>query len=132
MTGYSVVQIEEVPDVLGEYPGEMRLMTAQLGSEQVAITYRTMPPGTGQLKGRETGHRHKTQEEVYFLIKGRVKVKLDDEVIELGPGTALRIAPEVARSAWNDGEEEAVFVMVSTHEVDPREDAEVIRDFWPE
>jgi quercetin dioxygenase-like cupin family protein len=132
MTGYSIVQIEQVPDVLGDYPGEMRLMTSQLGSEQVAVTYRTMPPGTGQLKGRRTGHRHKTQEEIYFLIEGRVQVKLDDEVIEIGPGTALRVAPEVKRSMWNDSDEEAVVVIVSNHDVDPREDAEVIRDFWPD
>jgi mannose-6-phosphate isomerase-like protein (cupin superfamily) len=132
MSGYSVVHTHEVPDVLGDYPGEMRLMTTQLGSEQVAITYRTMPPGTGQLKGRSTGHRHKTQEEIYFVIKGRVQVKLDDELIELGPGTALRVAPEVTRSIWNEGDEEAVLVIVSNHDVDPREDAEVVPGFWPE
>jgi uncharacterized cupin superfamily protein len=132
VSGYSVLAIVEVPDVLGDYPGEMRLLTSQLGSEQVAITYRTLPPGTGQLKGRETGHRHKTQEEIYFLIEGRVRVKLDDDVIELGPRTALRIAPEVTRSMWNDGDEEAVLLLVSTHEVDPRQDAEVVPDFWPE
>jgi mannose-6-phosphate isomerase-like protein (cupin superfamily) len=129
---YSVAHIEEVPDVLGDYPGEMRLMTSPLGCEQVAVTYRTMPPGTGQLKGRRTGHRHKTQEEIYFLIEGRMKVKLDDEVIEMGPGTAVRVAPEVTRSMWNHGDEEAVLVLVSTHDVDPRRDAEVIQDFWPD
>jgi mannose-6-phosphate isomerase-like protein (cupin superfamily) len=132
MSGYSVVRTEEVPNVLGDYPGEMRLMTMQLGSEQVALTYRTMPPGTGQLKGRRTGHRHKTQEEVYFLIEGRLRVKLDDTVIEIGPGTALRVAPEVTRSMWNDGDEQAVLLMVSSHDVDPRQDAEVVPDFWPD
>jgi mannose-6-phosphate isomerase-like protein (cupin superfamily) len=132
MSGYSLAHIEEVPDVLGDYPGEMRLMTSQLDSEQVAITYRTMPPGTGQLKGRRTGHRHRTQEEIYFVVAGRVQVKLDDEVIEVGPGTALRISPEVTRSMWNEGDEQAVILLISTHEVDPRQDAEVVPDFWPE
>jgi hypothetical protein len=65
MAGYTIRTLEEIPDVLGDYPGEMRMSAASdLGTEQVGFTWRRMPPLTGG-KG-SYGHRHKTQEEVYF------------------------------------------------------------------
>ena len=51
-------RLEDVPDVLGDYPGEMRMLTTDLGTEQVAFTYRRMPQHTGG-KG-SYGHCHKT------------------------------------------------------------------------
>ena len=48
--------------------GEMRFLTHPLGAEQVALTHRVMPPKSGGKGGY--GHRHKTQEEVYFVISG--------------------------------------------------------------
>ncbi len=37
MSDYTIKHIAEVQDVLGDYPGEMRMMTGDLGSEQVAF-----------------------------------------------------------------------------------------------
>jgi quercetin dioxygenase-like cupin family protein len=122
--------LDEVTDVLGDYPGEMRMMTSDLGNEQVAFTYRRMPQNTGG-KG-SYGHSHKTQEEVCFVISGKLQFKLDDEVLELGPGTAVRIAPEVVRSVWNDEPDDAELVIVSVRIDDPRGDTELTPDFWPE
>ena len=133
MSGYTIVNLEDSPDVTGEHPGELRMLTRQLGSEQVSVTHRTIPPGKGHVMGnRDIGHRHATQEEVYFLVSGRLKAKLDDEVTEIGPGTAVRVAPEVVRSFWNDGGEEAALLIVSNHAVDARQDAEMVQGFWPE
>jgi mannose-6-phosphate isomerase-like protein (cupin superfamily) len=130
MPGYTIKTLEDVPDVLGDYPGEMRMLTTGLGTEQVAFTYRRMPQHTGG-KG-SYGHCHKTQEEVYFVIKGRLQFKLGDEVIDAGPGTAVRVAPEVVRSVWNDEPDEAEIVIVSTRVDDARADTELTPDFWPE
>ena len=47
MSDYTVRRLDEVPDVLGDYPGEMRFFSEPLGSEQVAFTYRRMPAKTG-------------------------------------------------------------------------------------
>src|SRR5262249_16623214 len=68
MPGYTVTRLEEADDVLGDYPGEMRMLAGPLGSEQVAFTYRRMPQHTGG-KG-SYGHRHAEQEEIYFVISG--------------------------------------------------------------
>ena len=59
MPGYTIKTLEDVPDVLGDYPGEMRMLTTGLGAEQVAFTYRRMPQHTGG-KG-SYGHNHKSQ-----------------------------------------------------------------------
>jgi mannose-6-phosphate isomerase-like protein (cupin superfamily) len=129
MTNYTVCNADEVPDVLGDYPGEMRFFTGPLATDQVALTYRRMPEHTGG-KG-SYGHRHKTQEEVYFVVSGRLQFKLDGEVIELGPRTAVRVAPEVVRSVWNNRPDDADLVIVSRRVEDVRADAELVQDFWP-
>jgi quercetin dioxygenase-like cupin family protein len=130
MSDYTICSLEDVGDVLGDYPGEMRMFTGPLGAEQVAFTFRRMPQHTGG-KG-SYGHRHKTQEEIYFVCRGKLQFKLEGEIIEAGPGTAVRVAPHVVRSVWNDEPEDAELVIVSTKIEDVRADAETVPDFWPE
>jgi mannose-6-phosphate isomerase-like protein (cupin superfamily) len=128
---YTVVKREDAYDFMAQYPGfgEMRLFTEALGDEQVAFTWRSMPPKTGG-KG-SYGHRHRTQEEVYFVVSGTLQLKLDDDVIDIEPGTAVRIGPEVVRSVWNDGPGDAHLVMCSMKLDDPADDAVTVEDFWP-
>ena len=128
--GYTICEIGDAPDAFGgQYPGAMRLLGGPLASEQVTLTYREMPPGTGG-KG-SYGHRHKTQEEIYLVLSGRLEFKLGDELVELGPLTAVRVAPHTVRSVWNEGPEEAALLIASTRSEDPRDDVELIEDFWP-
>ena len=130
MSNYTVRKLEEVPDILGDYPGEMRFFAESLGTEQIAFTYRRMPKHTGG-KG-SYGHRHGTQEEVYFVISGKLEFKLEDEVIEVGAGEAIRVAPEVVRSVWNARDEDAELVICSRRLPAGTSDHELIDDFWPE
>ena len=131
MSDYAIKRLEEIPDVLGDYPGEMRMTAASdLGTEQVSFTWRRMPPQTGG-KG-SYGHRHRTQEEIYFVASGELLFKLEDEVIEVPAGSVVRIAPEVVRSVWNEGPEDAVLIMCSIKSDDPSGDHETVPDFWPE
>ena len=130
MADYTIKRLEEVDDVLGDYPGEMRMMTAALDAEQVAFTFRRMPQHTGG-KG-SYGHRHKTQEEVYFVMSGKLQFKLGDEVFDLEQGSVVRVPPETWRSVWNDEPEDAELVIVSKRvEGGSAEDAEYLEDFWP-
>ena len=131
MADYKIVHAEEVPDAMGDYPGEMRFFADHLGTEQVAFTFRRMPPQTGG-KG-SYGHRHKTQEELVFVISGNLQFKIGDEVIEVGPKTEVRFAPSAVRAIWNDSDQDAELVIVSTRfEGDVRDDVELVQDFWPE
>src|SRR5256885_12147267 len=63
------------------------------------FTYRRMAPQTGG-KG-SYGHRHRTQEEIYFVVSGQLEFKLDDEVLELGPLTAIRVA-QIGRASCRE------------------------------
>jgi mannose-6-phosphate isomerase-like protein (cupin superfamily) len=128
MSDYTITATTDVPDVLGEYPGEMRMLTMAMDSEQVALTYRHMPPQTGGKGGY--GHSHRTQEEVFFVIRGTLTFKLGDDVVDVGPYTAVRIAPPTIRSVWNEGPEDVELVICSP-KGDPRTDTVRHEDFWP-
>ena len=130
MADYTIRRLDEAPDVLGDYPGEMRFFTQALGNEQIAFTHRRMPPKTGG-KG-SYGHRHKTQEEIYFVISGTLDFKLEDDVIQVGPLTAVRVSPQVLRSVWNEGPDDVELVICSVRVDDVMADVETVDGFWPE
>jgi mannose-6-phosphate isomerase-like protein (cupin superfamily) len=128
---WTIKTLDEIPDVLGDYPGEMRMSAASdLGTEQVSFTWRRMPARTGG-KG-SYGHRHRTQEEVYFVASGTLQFKLEDEVIDIEEGNVVRVAPHVVRSVWNEGPDDAVVIIVSKRSDDLGDDVESVPDFWPE
>jgi mannose-6-phosphate isomerase-like protein (cupin superfamily) len=45
------------------------------------------------------GHYHERQEEVYVIVGGSGRLKLDDDIVDVGQWDAVRIAPEVTRGA---------------------------------
>ena len=65
------------------------------------------------------GHRHKTQEEIYYVVSGRLQFKLGDEIDEVDGGAAVRVSPEAVRSVWNDGPADAELVICSIRVDDP-------------
>jgi mannose-6-phosphate isomerase-like protein (cupin superfamily) len=129
MSDYTVRRLDDVPDAFGgQYPGAMRFLTEHLDAEQIAFTHRYMPPKSGGKGGY--GHRHKTQEEIYFVVSGTLQFKLEDEVVDVERGGAVRVAPGVTRSVWNDGPEDAEMVICSVRLDDPRADGEFVEGFW--
>jgi mannose-6-phosphate isomerase-like protein (cupin superfamily) len=131
MADYTIIKREDAEDVLGDYPGEMRMLAGPLGCEQVALTWRRMPQHTGG-KG-SYGHRHKSQEELYFVLEGELQFKLGDDVVDVPAGSAVRVPASTWRSVWNDKPEDAELVIVSTKATSPEDaEAELLPDFWPE
>jgi mannose-6-phosphate isomerase-like protein (cupin superfamily) len=129
MGNFTIKALSEMPDVLGDYPGEMRMITYDVGAEQVALTFRRMPPQTGG-KG-SYGHFHRTQEELYLVLSGTLQFKLGDTVVDVPGGTAVRIAPEVVRSVWNEGPDDAELVIASIRIEATGGDAVTVPNFWP-
>ena len=132
MSAYTVVKRDEAFDAMADYPGfgEMRFFTAAADAEQVAITWRLMPPGTG---GRGSyGHRHTDQEEIYLVVRGTVTFKVGDDVFEAGPHTAVRVATDAYRSLHNDSADEAELVICSVRAEGTGAEPEMAPDFWPE
>src|SRR3982751_501213 len=104
---YTVANREDAIDFMADYPeyGEQRWYTSAVAADQVSFSWRRMRPRTG---GRGSyGHRHPGQEEVYFVISGTVTFKVDGEVFEATPRTAVRVAGDAFRSLHNDTAEEA-------------------------
>jgi hypothetical protein len=92
---------------MADYPeyGEQRWYTRAVSAEQVSFSWRRMLPGTG---GRGSyGHRHPGQEEVYFVISAVVTFKIDEDVCEAGPQTAVRVAGVAFRPAHDDTDDQA-------------------------
>ena len=101
---------------------EARFPRADLVAEQTGINFLRVKPSQ-----REAfAHRHRLAEEIYVVLSGAGRVKLDDELVELSPLDAVRVSPGVARSfeAGPDGLE----VLIFGPHVDG--DGETVADFW--
>lgn len=124
--GYTRVNLEAVEDAaakhgLGEL-GESRFATADLDAERTGVAFHRLRPGRRQT----FGHRHDEAEEVCVVLAGSGRVKVEDEIVELAPRDAIRLAPTSARcfEAGGDGIEFLVF--------GPRHagDGEILPGWW--
>ena len=122
---------KDVQDVGSNFDGspdlEFHLATKPLGLEHSGLSHQRIPPG----HRFPYGHTHDTQEEVYVVVRGSGRMKLDDEIVELEEWDAVRVPPGVWRGyeAGPDGLE--IFVIGAPNLGDsPREDVEGQRDWW--
>ena len=99
MAGYTLVNMKEDVDDQGPNLGlapdfEARFARVPLEAELVGITYQRLAPNYRI----PNGHKHKTQEEVYVLVSGSARVKVDDEIREMKPWDAVRVHKDAMRS----------------------------------
>lgn len=73
------------------------------------------------------GHMHTQQEEVYVLVSGSARIKLDNEILELEPWDAVRIGTGTMRNV-EAGPEGAEYLAFGAGD-DPR-DAEIEQNWW--
>jgi mannose-6-phosphate isomerase-like protein (cupin superfamily) len=106
---------------------EFRAATKPLGLEQSALSYQRVPPNYRF----PYGHTHETQEEVYVVVGGSGRMKVDDTILELKPWDAIRVAPRTWRGyeAGADGLELLVVGAPNLGD-DPRGDVDGERDWW--
>jgi mannose-6-phosphate isomerase-like protein (cupin superfamily) len=74
------------------------------------------------------GHKHKTQEEVYVVVSGSVRVKLEDEIVELKQWDAVRVPKETTRG-FEAGPDGVEIVAIGAPNTGPG-DAEVEQNWW--
>ena len=135
MGGYTILRRGDAPDYTGEAPGAFVGYGRPLGAEQIALNVRVLEPHTVHAPpGVESssGHSHATIEEIYLVLEGTVTAKLDDAVETLEPYDAVLVRPETVRALRNDGDERAVFAMVSVRVADPHAESSWHAGFWPE
>jgi mannose-6-phosphate isomerase-like protein (cupin superfamily) len=94
---HTVVNLKQVKDFAPDHglsPGlESRFARVPLELANSGLSYFRLGPGFRT----PFGHTHAEQEEVYVVVDGSARVKLDDEVVELGTWDAVRIPPGVWR-----------------------------------
>jgi mannose-6-phosphate isomerase-like protein (cupin superfamily) len=91
----SVLDVEDSAEKFGLGDAhETRFAQAAFEAEQTGFSLHRYKPGRRQ----SFGHRHDTAEEVYFVVSGSGRVKLDDDVLELNAREAVRVSPGVMRS----------------------------------
>ena len=72
------------------------------GAAQLAIVEGSLIPGKGH-----NFHKHPGQEEVIFVVEGRIEQWIDKEKRILGPGDSAFIPPGVVHASFNAGDNEA-------------------------
>lgn len=97
-----------------------------LGITSFGLNQLTLQPGQ---RGRI--HRHRHQEEVYLVLRGRLSVVFEDEERELTEGQLLRVAPETRRQLVNRGEGPCVLVAIGGAGEHVARDGEAFAD-WSE
>lgn len=128
MAGYTIVNLKQVEDQAPKFgfaPDlESRFARKPLGLEESGISLYRMAPNYRL----PFGHHHVDQEEVYVVVAGSARFKIGDEVVELGPWDALRVAPETTRGMESgpDGAEILAFGSPTRDNAD----AEMVSDFW--
>jgi quercetin dioxygenase-like cupin family protein len=129
MSDYTIVNLKEVEDQapnFGLSPDlEARFARVALDAELIGLTYQRLAPNFRV----PFGHTHKTQEEVFIVVSGSLRVKLEDAVQELGPWDAVRVSKETRRG-FEAGPEGAEFIAIGAP--GGPGDAETIDDFWTE
>jgi mannose-6-phosphate isomerase-like protein (cupin superfamily)/ABC-type transporter Mla MlaB component len=128
MADYTHTNLADVEDAAVEggfsESQEARFAGDDLDLETLGVSYQVVKPG----KRHAFGHRHKEAEEVYVVLAGSGKVRLDDDELPVKRLDAIRVAPEVTRGfeAGSDGLELIVFSRKTPG------DAEIVADFFEE
>ncbi len=123
---YTHLNLDEVEDSAPKFGydevQEARFANEALETEQAGFSFHRVKPG----KRQGFGHKHDEAEEIYVIVSGSGRMKLDDEIVEVRRLDAIRVAPEVTRQfeAGDDGLEIVAFG--SRHEGD----GELVPGWW--
>ena len=93
-------------DELGSGPGFRKIRKA-LGVEAFGVNAIVFPP---HYEGPE--HYHETQDELYFVHKGRIRVDVAGESRELGEGGLFHASSTTPRRISNVGDDDAIVYIV--------------------
>ena len=129
MSGYTVVNLKQVEDQaprFGYAPDlESRFARRALELENSGLSYFKAAPGFRV----PFGHRHTEQEEVFLVVAGSARIKVDDEIVELGTWDAMRVPAHLTRALEGgpDGAEILAFGAPSNENAD----VQMVEGFWP-
>jgi uncharacterized cupin superfamily protein len=103
--------------------GESRFARETLGAVDTGVAHQRLRPGRRQ----SFGHRHDRAEEVYVVLGGSGRVRIDDEIRDIDRLDMIRLAPGSMR-AFEAGPEGLELLVVGPHH---KGDGEMAPEFWP-
>jgi mannose-6-phosphate isomerase-like protein (cupin superfamily) len=122
-THKNLLEVEDAAEKFGfSESHESRFAGGDYDAEQSGFSLHRIKPG----KRMPFGHRHDEVEEIYVVVSGSGRVKLDDDVLELQRLDVVRVSPGVMR-AWEAGDEGLEILAFS-----PRSDdrGELVTGWW--
>jgi uncharacterized cupin superfamily protein len=84
-------------------------LAGQLGTPGLGARLWRLRPGQAN-----TRHRHRTQTEVYIVLEGTGRLRVDDELLTLTPLSAVAVDPETVRQAFNDTGADQLWLIIGT------------------
>jgi quercetin dioxygenase-like cupin family protein len=87
-------------------------LAKQLEAETLGARFWRLHPGQASTK-----HRHFEAHELYVLMEGEGRMRVDDDLITLEPLSAVLVESEHVRQVFNDTDADALWLIVSA----PRE-----------
>jgi uncharacterized cupin superfamily protein len=125
--GYTKENLRDVENQAPKFgmPAELEARFARraIGGETLGLSLLTLAPSFRM----PFGHWHAEQEEVYVVLRGSARVKVEDEIVELAAWDAIRFDKNTMRAveAGPDGVEYLAFGAGD----DPT-DAEMVQGWW--
>jgi mannose-6-phosphate isomerase-like protein (cupin superfamily) len=124
---YTIKNLRDADDMAAKHGfGELqeaRFPWRDLGATATGLALIHVRPGRRQ----PFAHRHRDAEEIYVVLSGSGRLKLDEEVVEVREMDAVRIEPSVVRAAEAGPDGLELLAFGPRHEGD----AEVLEaDFW--
>ena len=124
--GYDKVNLSDVTDSAAEHGlGELqeaRFPREDVGTESTGFAHIKVKPGQRQ----PFAHRHATAEELHVILSGSGTMKVDAELVAVGPRDIIRVDPTSTR-AFEAGDEGLEYLVFSPRRAN---DAEIVKDFW--
>jgi uncharacterized cupin superfamily protein len=81
----------------------------QLGSERIAARLWRLTPGQAS-----TRHRHRDQHELYVVLEGTGRMRVEDELLTLAPHSAVLVTPDSVRQLFNDGDADVLWLVAGS------------------
>ena len=129
MSGYTKTNLRAVEDSAPKFgmPSEMhaRFARTPIEGETLGLSLFSLEPNFRI----PFGHKHLSQEEVYVVVSGSGRVKVGDEVVELGQWDAIRFDKDTMRN-MEAGPEGCEYLAFGAGD-DPM-DAEMAPGWWSE
>lgn len=127
--GYAVKNLKsDVDDAAASFglsPAlEARFARKALDAKHVGISYQRLEPNFRV----PFAHRHTTQEEIYVVLSGSGRAKLEDEIVELRQWDALRVDKETTRG-FESGPDGMELLAIGGPATEGN-DAEMVSDWW--